>query len=74
MLSRWSEFKIHIIYIYILNLKGGGAIAMICHYLYPLCLDIGITHLVYVDDLLIFAWVNESTINLIVDCIQTFGD
>lgn len=34
----------------------------------PIFMDNGITHLTYVDDLLVFARVNESAIALIVEC------
>lgn len=41
---------------------------------HPIYAIMGITHLVYVDDLLLFTRVDKSTISLIVECLQLFGD
>lgn len=40
---------------------------------HPMCVDNGIIHLAYVDDLLIFARDDESTKGLITDCVEPFG-
>lgn len=39
-----------------------------------MCEVVGITHLAYVDDLLLFARGDESTITLMVDYLKDFGD
>lgn len=39
-----------------------------------MCADTEITHLAYADDLLLFARGDESTIAMIADCLQDFGD
>ena len=39
-----------------------------------MCADTEITHLAYADDLLLFARGDESTIAMIADCLQHFGD
>ncbi|XP_074574050.1 uncharacterized protein LOC141830508 [Curcuma longa] len=41
---------------------------------HPMCADTEITHLAYADDLLLFARGDESTIAMIADCLQDFGD
>lgn len=37
-----------------------------------MCARVGITHLAYVDDLILFARMDESTITLIANCITEF--
>lgn len=38
-----------------------------------MCVDTGITHLAYTDDLFLFPRADESTVELLVDYIAKFG-